>query len=98
MITTLPTYQIRDEEENHSAEFVFTPVPFDSQDLPVDSPQLPEKLRAVITKLQQQDIGWLDILKEMANLSEQLGDEQVAKVLEATVISIKRNRRVVRNL
>jgi hypothetical protein len=98
MITTLPTYQIPHQEENRSAEFVFTPVPFDSQNLPVDSPQLPQKLRAVITKLEQQDIGWLDILKEIANLSEQLGDEQVASVLEATALSVKRNRRVVRNL
>lgn len=64
----------------------------------LDAPKLPQKLKKAIAKLERLDIGWLDILKAMANLSEQLNDEQVAAVLEATALELKRNRRILRDL
>jgi hypothetical protein len=58
-----------------------------------------EKLRTVIAKLERQDIGWLDILTAMANIAaEQEDEEQVAEVLEATALLLKRNRKVRRDL
>ncbi|MEW6491120.1 MAG: hypothetical protein AB1589_01020 [Cyanobacteriota bacterium] len=64
----------------------------------LDAHKLPEKLRKAIAKLERLDIGWLDILTTMANLSEQLNDEQVAAVMEATALELKRNRRILRDL
>lgn len=58
-----------------------------------------EKLRTVIAKLERLDIGWLDILTAMANIAAQEeDDDQVAEVLEATALTLKRNRKVRRDL
>jgi hypothetical protein len=56
------------------------------------------ELRKVITKLERQDIGWIDILKAMANVADQQDDEQVTLVLETGARELKRNRKVVRDL
>lgn len=61
--------------------------------------KITQRLRKVIAKLERQDIGWLDILTAVANIAAEEGDEeQVAKVLEATALSLKRNRKVSRDL
>ena len=64
----------------------------------LDAQKLPEKLRKASAKLERLDIGWLDILTVMANLAEQLNDEQVAAVMEATALQLKQNRRIIRDL
>ena len=63
-----------------------------------NSQQFQEKLRNVIAKLERQDIGWLDILRAMALIAEQRGDDQVASCLEATALELKQNRKVIRDL
>lgn len=80
--------------EKASTVFFKTTIP----KIPSHSRKVPEKLRKEIAKLERLDIGRLDILKAMANITEQWGDEQVAEILEATAISLKRNRRVIRDI
>jgi H2-forming N5,N10-methylenetetrahydromethanopterin dehydrogenase-like enzyme len=55
-------------------------------------------LRAVIANLEKQDIGWIDILSTMANIVEQRGDDQLPEALEAAALTLKRNRKVIRDL
>ncbi|HEY9710373.1 MAG TPA: hypothetical protein V6D48_19355 [Oculatellaceae cyanobacterium] len=55
-------------------------------------------MRKAIAKLERQDIGWLDILRAMALIAEQQGDERVASCLEATALELKQNRKVIRDL
>lgn len=64
----------------------------------LDFQTLPKKLSRVMAKLEKLDIGWLDILTAMANIAEQGNDEQVASVLEATALQVKRNRKILRDL
>jgi hypothetical protein len=90
MTTTLFTYQIPNFDKT-STVFVETPVLF-------NSPEMTEELRSAIANLQSQDIGWLDILSAMANITEALGDDQVACVLETVALSLKRNRKIIRDL
>jgi hypothetical protein len=59
--------------------------------------KLPAKVRNVIAKLEELDIGWLDILTAMANIADQWGEEQVIEVLEATALSVKQNRKISRD-
>jgi len=66
--------------------------------VPLDSQKIPEKLRTVIADLERLDIGRLDILSAMANITEQWGDDQVASVLVARASLLKRYRKVIRNL
>lgn len=63
-----------------------------------NSQQIHEKLRRVIVNLERQDIGWIDILRAMALIGEQRGDDQVASCLEAMALELKRNRKVIRDL
>ncbi len=90
MVQTLLTYQI--------PSFDTTDAGFTKITAPRDLQKLPEKLRVVIAKLEGLDIGWLDILTEMANITEQCGDEQLVERLEATALLLKRNRRITRDL
>ena len=90
MTTTLLTYQIPNFDKT-STVFVETPIPF-------NSPEMTEELRSAIANLQSQDIGWLDILSAMANITEELGDDQVASVLETVALSVNRNRKIIRDL
>lgn len=90
MTTTLFTYQ-RPNFDTSSTAYVAIPTPSNSQ-------EMTEELRRAIANLQDQDIGWLDILSAMANIADELGDDQVASVLEAVALSVKRNRKIVRDL
>jgi hypothetical protein len=91
MTQTLETYQTPLLEKTHQT-FITTPI------YPKCN-SITEKLRTVIAKLERQDIGWLDILTAMANIAaEQEDDEQVAGILEATALSLKRNRKIRRDL
>lgn len=90
MTTTLFTYQ-RPNFDTTSTAYVAIPIPSNSQGMT-------EELRRAIANLQDQDIGWLDILSAMANIADELGDDQVASVLEAVALSVKRNRKIVRDL
>lgn len=94
MTQTLETYQT-----SQTAKFEKTSVEFITNTLSSKHHKNTQKLTKVMTKLERQDIGWLDILTAMANIAaEEGGDEQVVQVLEATALSLKRNRRVRRNL
>lgn len=94
MTQTLETYQT-----SQTSSLDKTSVGFITKTLLPKNHKNTRKLTKVMTKLQQQDIGWLDILTAMANIAAETGgDEQVAQVLEATALSLKRNRRVRRNL
>jgi hypothetical protein len=62
------------------------------------SHQVKERLRTVIANLEQQDIGWIDILTAMANIAEQQGNEQLVEVPEAIARQLKRHRKVTRDL
>jgi hypothetical protein len=94
MTQTLETYQT-----SQTSNFEKTSVGFITNTLPLKHHKKTQKLTKAMAKLQRQDIGWLDILTAMANIAtEEGGDEQVAQVLEATALSLKRNRRVRRNL
>lgn len=76
-----------------------TPMSFITTPIYPSCHNITEKLRTVIAKLERQDIGWLDILTAMANIvAEQEDDEQVAEVLEATALLLKRNRKIRRDL
>ncbi len=90
MTTTLLTAQVPkfDTAPDRSIETSISP----------NSQQIPEKLRRVIANLERQDIGWLDILRAMALIAEQQGDDQVASCLEATALELKRNRKVSRDI
>jgi hypothetical protein len=91
MTQTLETYQTPNLEKAHMG-LITTPVYPKCH-------KITEKLRTVIAKLERQDIGWLDILTAMANISAQEeDDDQVAEVLEATALSLKRNRKIRRDL
>lgn len=91
MTQTLETYQTAHFEKT-SLSFISAPVHPNCQTITA-------RLRQVIARLERQDIGWLDILTAMANIAaEEEGDEQVAKLLEATALSLKRNRKVMRDL
>jgi hypothetical protein len=91
MTQILETYPIPNLEKTHMG-FITTPVYPNCHNIT-------EKLRTVIAKLERQDIGWLDILTAMANISAQEeDDDQVAEVLEATALSLKRNRKIRRDL
>jgi hypothetical protein len=90
MTQTLETYQTPNFEKT-SVGFITTP-------LTPKCHQITERLTQIIAKLEQQDIGWLDILTAMANIAAEEGDdEQVAKVLEASVLTLKRNRKILRD-
>lgn len=90
MTQLLETYQIPTFEEPSTV--------FEETAISSNSPKITGKLRKAIAKLESYDIGWLDILTAIANIAEQWGDEHVAEVLEATALSVKRNRRIVRDL
>lgn len=91
MIQTLETYQTPNLEQTHMG-FITTPIYPNCH-------KITERLRTIIAKLERQDIGWLDILTTMANIAaEQENDEQVAEVLEATALLLKRNRKARRDL
>jgi hypothetical protein len=60
--------------------------------------QIKERLRSVIADVEQQDIGWIDILRAMANIAEQQGNAQAIEVPKAIVRQLKRHRRVIRDL
>lgn len=91
MTQILETYPTPNLEKTHRS-FITTPI------YPKCN-HITEKLRTVIAKLERQDIGWLDILTAMANIAaEQEDEEQVAEVLEATALLLKRNRKVRRDL
>lgn len=62
------------------------------------SHQIKERLRRVIANLEQQDIGWIDILSVMANIAEQQWDEQVIEVSKPLARQLKRHRKVLRDL
>lgn len=64
----------------------------------LDFQMLPGNLSKVMTKLERLDIGWIDILTAMANIAEYGSDEQMASVLEATALQVKRNRKILRDL
>lgn len=90
MSKTLLTCQIPNIEKTDTS-FIKTPIYSSAQ-------KLPEKLRKVIVKLERLDIGWLDILTAMANITEQRGDEQMVEMLEAIAMSLKQNRKIIRDL
>ena len=91
MTQTLETYQTPNLEKTHMG-FITTPIYPNCH-------SITKRLRTVIAKLERQDIGWLDILTTMANIAaEQENEEQVAEVLEATALLLKRNRKVRRDL
>jgi hypothetical protein len=91
MTQTLETYQTPNFEKT-SVGFITTP-------LPPKCYKITERLKQVIAKLERQDIGWLDILTAMANIAAEEGDdEQVAEILEATALTLKRNRKARRDL
>lgn len=62
------------------------------------SHRVKERLRRVIANLEQQDIGWLDILSAMANIAEQQWDEQVIEVPKSLARQLKRHRKIIRDL
>ena len=79
------------EFDEVSIDFVeTTPLP--------ESYQLQEKLRTVIANLEQQDIGWIDILRAMANIAEQQGNELVVEVPKSLARQLKRRRKIIRDL
>jgi Cdc6-like AAA superfamily ATPase len=88
MSQILSTYQIPNFDKTSTLK-VKTAVP---------PPKLTQKLRRAIANLERQDIGWLDILRAMANIAEQWGDEKVAEVLDARANELKRNRKIIRDL
>lgn len=91
MTQTLETYQ--------TPNFETTSLSFISAPLHPNSETITDRLRQAIARLERQDIGWLDILTAMADIAaEEEGDEQIAKLLEVTALSLKRNRRVMRDL
>lgn len=91
MTQTLETYQTPNFEKT-SLSFISAPLHPNCQ-------RITNQLRQAIARLERQDIGWLDILTAMANIAaEEEGDEQIAKRLEATALSLKRNRKVIRDL
>lgn len=91
MTQTLETYQTPNFEKT-SLSFISAPLNPNCQ-------TITHRLRQAIARLERQDIGWLDILTAMANIAaEEEGEEQVAKVLEATAFSLKRHRKVRRDL
>ncbi|HEY9830717.1 MAG TPA: hypothetical protein V6D26_09065 [Stenomitos sp.] len=91
MTQILQTYQTPNLEK--------TPVSFITTSIYSNCHTITERLSTVIAKLERQDIGWLDILTAMANIAaEQEDDEQVAEVLEATALLLKRNRKIRRDL
>jgi hypothetical protein len=97
MTQTLETYQTAQTAQ--TSNFEKTSVGAIPNTLPLKHHKNTQKLTKATAKLQRQDIGWLDILTAMANIAAEEGDEeQVARVLEATALSLKRNRRVRRNL
>jgi hypothetical protein len=90
MTSTLFTDEISKFDEV-SIDFVeTTPLP--------QSYQVQEKLRTVIANLEQQDIGWIDILRAMANIAEQQGNEPVVEVSKSLVRQLKRHRKIIRDL
>lgn len=90
MTSTLFTDEISKFDEV-SIDFVeTTPLP--------QSYQVQEKLRTVIANLEQQDIGWIDILRAMANIAEQQGNEPVVEVPKSLVRQLKRHRKIIRDL
>lgn len=90
MTQTLETYQTPILETTHQS-FITTYIYPDRNNIT-------EKLRTVIAKLERQDIGWLDILTAMANIAaEQENDDHIAERLEATALSLKRNRKIRRD-
>ena len=91
MTQILETYQTPDFEKT-SMGFINTAIHPNCQ-------TITEKLTKVITKLERQDIAWIDILTAMANIAaEQGGEEQIAQRLESTALLLKRNRRFSRDL
>ncbi len=91
MTQILETYQTQNVEKTRMG-FINTAIHPNRQGIT-------ERLTQVIAKLERQDIGWLDILTALANIAaEEEGDEQVAQLLEATALSLKRNRRLSRDL
>lgn len=94
MTQTLEAYQITTIDKP-STGFVKILVPLNSQ---INSQRIPKQLRTVIANLEKQDIGWIDILSTMANIVEQRGDEQLPEALEAAALTLKRNRKVIRDL
>jgi uncharacterized NAD(P)/FAD-binding protein YdhS len=60
--------------------------------------QLQEKFRTVIANLEQQDIGWIDILRAMANIAEQQGNEPLVEVPKSLARQLKRHRKIIRDL
>ena len=90
MTTTLLTAQI--------PKFDTSPAKSAETRISSNSQQIQKKLRKAIAKLERQDIGWLDILRAMAVIAEQQGDERVASCLEATAQELKQNRKVIRDL
>lgn len=94
MTQTLEAYQITTIDKP-STDFVKIIAPLNSQ---INSQKIPQQLRTVIANLEKQDIGWIDILSAMANMVEQRGDEQLPEALEAAALTLKRNRKVIRDL
>jgi hypothetical protein len=93
MTQTLETYQTPNFEKT-SLSFISAPVHPNC-----NCQTITDRLRQAIARLERQDIGWLDILTAMADIAaEEEGDEQIAKLLEVTALSLKRNRRVMRDL
>lgn len=94
MTQTLEAYQITTIDKP-STDFVKIIAPLNSQ---INSQKIPQQLRTVIANLEKQDIGWIDILSAMANIVEQRGDEQLPEALEVAALTLKRNRKVIRDL
>lgn len=94
MTQTLEACQITTIDKP-STGFAKIIAPLNSQS---NSQRIPKQLRAVIANLEKQDIGWIDILSTMANIVEQRGDDQLPEALEAAALTLKRNRKVIRNL
>ena len=91
MTQILETYKTPNFEKT-SRDFISTAIHPNCQ-------RITQRLTKVIAKLERQDIAWIDILTAMANISAELdSDEQVPEILEATALSLKRNRKKRRNL
>jgi len=94
MTQTLETYQT-----SQTSNFDKTRVDFITKNLIPKNHKNTQKLTIVMTKLERQDIGWLDILTAMANIAEDAGTSlQVAQVRGTTALSLKRTQGVRRNL
>ncbi|HEY9605576.1 hypothetical protein [Allocoleopsis sp.] len=90
MNSTLITDEIPNFNEAHIDFIETTPLP--------QSHQIKERWRGAIANLEQQNIGWLDILSVMANIAEQQWDEQLVEVPKPLTRQLKRHRKVLRDL